>query len=124
MFQALSLGVAASLVASTSACGTPRNEAVGNDKISEETTMSSANEMPAPPGGAPVSKKFATLDDYLAWLRDTHAPVDGPYYEEVSPGSYKLRTGNLRILPTDGAEAPTEQTFSRAQLLKQFGFSR
>ena len=86
--------------------------------------MTSANEMPGPAGGQPVNKRFATLDDYLAWLRETQAPIDGPWYEEVAHGSYLLRSGNLRIVPTEGADSPTEQPVSRAQLMKQFGFTR
>lgn len=124
MFHALGLGAAAILLASTSACGAPRTEVVGNDKISQGTTMSSAKDMPAPPGGEPVNRRFARLDDYLAWLQQTQAPVDGPYYEEIRPGAYQLRTGNLRILPTDGSPAPTEQVVTRAELMKQFGFSK
>lgn len=85
--------------------------------------MNSVNEMPAPPGGVPVNKRFAKLDDYLAWLRQTQAPVDGPYYDEIRPGVYQLRTGNLRVLVPEGDGTPTGQTFTRAQLLKQFGFS-
>ena len=71
-----------------------------------------------------LNKRFAKLDDYLAWLRETQAPIDRPWYEEVAPGSYLLRTGNLRIVPMDGAESPTERPVSRAQLMKQFGFTR
>lgn len=72
----------------------------------------------------PINKRFATLDDYLAWLRQTQAPVDGPWYEEIRPGVYQLRTGNLRVLGPEGDETPPGQTFSRAQLMKQFGFSK
>lgn len=86
--------------------------------------MTAGNEVPAPPGGVPVNRKFATLDEYLAWLRETQAPVGKPYYEEIRPGFYQLRTGNLRILPVDGTPAPSEEILSRAQLMKRFGFSR
>lgn len=85
--------------------------------------MTSAGDMPAPPGGIAVNKRFASLDDYLAWLRDTQAPVDKPYYEEVRPGVYQLRTGNLRVLVPESDDKAGEQTFTRAQLLKKFGFS-
>lgn len=86
--------------------------------------MNSSVNMPAPPGGLPVNQRFATLDDYLAWLRETQAPVDGPYYEEIRPDVFALRTGNLRILIPEGDEAPRDQTLSRAQLMKQFGFKK
>ncbi len=124
MFQTLSLGAAVGLLVSASACGTPRNEVVGNDKISQGAAMSDANAMPEPPGGKPVNRRFAKLDDYLAWLRETQAPIDKPYYEEVRPGIYQLRTGNLRVLIPEGDEPPRDQTFTRAQLMKQFGFSK
>lgn len=124
MFQSVSVGTAIGLLAATGACGTPRTELVRNDSNNQGTAMSSVSDMPGPPGGQPVNKRFATLDDYLGWLRATQAPIDGPWYEEVAPGSYLLRSGNLRIVPMDGAQSPTEQPVSRAQLMKQFGFTR
>ena len=111
-------------MAAVCACGTAGNQVVQNETVSQGTVMSSSNDMPAPPGGGPLNKRFATLDDYLAWLRQTQAPVDGPWYEEVQPGLYQLRTGNLRILGPEGDETPRNQTFSREQLLKKFGFSQ
>lgn len=86
--------------------------------------MNSGHDMPAPPGGEAVNKRFATLDDYVAWLRQTQAPVDGPWYEEIRPGVYQLRTGNLRILGPGGDATPPDRTFTRAQLMKQFGFTK
>ncbi len=86
--------------------------------------MSAGKDGPAPTGGEPVNRKFASLDDYLAWLRDTQGPVGKPYYEEIRPGVYQLRTGNLRVLVPEGDQAAEAQTVTRAQLLKQFGFSR
>jgi len=70
---------------------------------------------------APISERFATLDDYLAYLERTQAPVDGPWYREVKPGIYELQTGgNLHL---DGA-SPSRQTFTREELKRKFGFSR
>ncbi|MES2903492.1 MAG: hypothetical protein V4696_04835 [Pseudomonadota bacterium] len=123
LFQLLSLGVTVSLLASTSACGMPRNEVSSTRQINQGTTMTIANDMPAPPGGVPVNRRFEKLDDYLNWLRDTQAPIDKPYYEEIRPGVYQLRTGNLRVLVPESDEAASEQTVTRAELLKKFGFS-
>ncbi len=124
MFQILSVAAIIGLMTVTSACGTPRNQGVNNETGNQGAAMNSNNDMPAPPGGVPVNKRFATLDDYLAWLRQTQAPVDGPWYEEIQPGVYKLNTGNLRILGPEGDETPRGQTFTREQLLKKFGFSK
>lgn len=124
MFQLLSVAAIIGLMTATSACGTPRNQGVNNETVSQGTAMNLSHDMPTPPGGGPVNKRFATLDDYLAWLRHTQAPVDGPWYEEIRPGVYKLNTGNLRILGPEGDETPRDQTFTREQLLTKFGFSK
>ena len=60
-------------------------------------------------------RSFKTLDDYLAF-RKTLGATGRSFYEEISPGTYRLVTG--RRLP--GAE---DKVFSREQLLKKFGFS-
>lgn len=57
---------------------------------------------------------FGTLDEYLAHRRKLGA-VDVPYYEETSPGTYRLRTGR-------GEQFSKPQFFTRAQLLEEFGF--
>jgi hypothetical protein len=124
LFQSTSIAAIIGLMAATCACGTAGNQVTQNETVSQGTVMSISNDMPAPPGGVPVNKRFATLDDYLAWLRQTQAPVDGPWYEEIRPGVYQLRTGNLRILGPEGDETPRDQTFTREQLLKKFGFSK
>ena len=62
-------------------------------------------------------RAFASLDAYLAYLRDYAAPMDRPWWREVRPGVYRLETGNLRT----GA-APQEAT--RAELERRFGFAR
>lgn len=72
----------------------------------------------------PINERFRSLDDYLGWLRMTQEPVDGPWYEEVRPGIYQLRTGNLRVLGPEGDATPAPQTFTRAELEKKFGFTR
>lgn len=75
-----------------------------------------------PSSNPTISQRFRTLDQYLLWLRTTQAPVDGSWYEEVRPGVYQLRTGNLRVLGPAGDETPAPQTFTREELERQFGF--
>ncbi|MCR6660019.1 MAG: hypothetical protein NVV72_12025 [Asticcacaulis sp.] len=60
-------------------------------------------------------RSFKTLDDYLAF-RKTLGTTGRSFYEEISPGNYRLVTG--RRLP--GAE---EKIYTREELLKKFGFS-
>ena len=60
-------------------------------------------------------RSFKTLDDYLAF-RKTLGTTGRSFYEEVSPGTYRLVTG--RRLP--GGE---EKTYTRDELLKKFGFT-
>jgi len=57
----------------------------------------------------------------LAYLRQTQAPVDGPWYEEIRPGIYALRTaGNLKL--DDGP--PAERTYTREELERKYGFRK
>jgi hypothetical protein len=69
---------------------------------------------------APISKRFGTLDEYLAFLERTQGPVDGPWYKEIRPGMYELQTGNLK-LDTPGEE---KRIFTRDELEKKFGFAK
>lgn len=69
----------------------------------------------------PISKRFRTLDDYLANLERLQAPVGGPWYKEISPGIYELQTSaNLRL------DVPSNENrvFTREELEKRFGFSK
>lgn len=95
-----------------------------NETAAKGTVVSEKNEGVSGLEGAPVDKRFGSLDEYLDWLRRMQAPVDGSWYEEVGPGLYKLRTGNLRVLGTEGDETPRERTYTRAELEKKFGFTR
>lgn len=70
----------------------------------------------------PINQRFASLDEYLAFLEKTSAPVDGPWYKQVRPGIYQLQTGNLRVLDADKAEE--KRLFTRRELEKKFGFSK
>jgi len=62
-----------------------------------------------------AGRQFRTLDDYLAF-RKTLGATDRPWYEEVSPGIYKLTGG--RRLP-----GSPEPVYTRQELLEKFGFS-
>jgi len=70
----------------------------------------------------PINQRFRNLDEYLAWLQKTEAPVDGAWYKQIRPDVYELQTGNLRVLGT-GREA-SKRTFTREELAKKFGFAR
>jgi len=70
----------------------------------------------------PINKRFRTLDDYLAYLEQTQGPVGGPWYKEVSPGSYQLQTGNLHLDVPAGADE--KRVFTRQELERKFGFSK
>ena len=86
--------------------------------------MTPNGDAPGNAADAPINQRFRTLDDYLGWLRMTQEPVDGSWYEEIRPGIYQLRTGNLRVLGPEGDATPAPQTFTRAELEKKFGFMR
>jgi len=68
--------------------------------------------------GLPSSfgRSFASLDDYLEHLRNYAGPIDQPWYREIRPGVYELVT---TISP-----APAPRTYTREQLMRQFGFTR
>lgn len=70
----------------------------------------------------PINQRFGSLDEYLAHLEKTSAPVDGPWYKQVGPDQYQLQTGNLRVLGADDEEA--KRVFTRQELEKKFGFSK
>ena len=61
-------------------------------------------------------RSFATLDEYLEHLRRYAGPVDRPWYREVRPGVYERVT---TIVPRR-----EPQTFTREQLMREFGFTR
>jgi len=61
-------------------------------------------------------RTFASLDEYLAHLRDRAGPIGQPWYREVRPGVYERVTN--RVPP------PAPRTYTREELLARFGFSR
>lgn len=105
----------------TSACSAQQGN-VGNGPSARQAAATSTgnnvtNEQ------LPISQRFRSLDEFLAYLEKTRAPVDGAWYKAVRPGIYELQTGNLRILGRDGEGAP-KRIFTREELEKKFGFSR
>lgn len=64
-------------------------------------------------------RTFATLDAYLAYLRDYAGPTDRPWYREVRPGLFRLETGNLRT----GEPGAPPRLFTREELERRFGFA-
>ena len=67
----------------------------------------------------PISERFKTLDEYLAYLERYQGPVDGPWYKEIRPGVYELQTGNLQLDTPD----TQKRIFTREELKKKFGFT-
>lgn len=61
-------------------------------------------------------RSFATLDEYLAHLRDRAGPIGQPWYRKVGGDTYELVT---TIVPRGRPE-----TFTRQQLMDRFGFTR
>jgi hypothetical protein len=122
LIQPLAIAALAGAATLVGACGAPQTEQVSDNSFNQGTGMKSGSA--DQPAHAPINRRFKSLDDYLAWLRRTQEPVDGSWYEEIRPGIYQLRNGNLRILGPGGDETPPGQTFTRAELEKKFGFSR
>lgn len=91
-----------------------RNEVVGQNaaKIGQVEGVKAPPTLPGADG-----RRFSTLDAYLEHLRRYAAPMDRPWYREISPGLYRLETANLH-------NGSSEQTFTRAELMKRFGFDR
>lgn len=61
-------------------------------------------------------RSFASLDAYLAHLRDHAGPVGQPWYREIRPGLYE------RV--TTLAPAGEPERVSRDALMRRFGFTR
>ena len=68
--------------------------------------------------GLPSSfgRSFATLDQYLAHLRENAGPIDLPWYREIRPGVYEYVTSMRPAGPP--------KTFTREELMREFGFTR
>ena len=61
-------------------------------------------------------RSFATLDEYLEHLRNYAGPIDLPWYREIRPGVYEYVT-SMR-------PAPAPKTYTREELMREYGFTR
>lgn len=68
----------------------------------------------------PIHQRFASLDQYLAYLEKMNGPIDKPWYRQIRPGVYELQTGNYRPLGGD----PQKRIFTREELERKFGFAK
>jgi hypothetical protein len=102
----------------TPACAapTPNSEASKSEPQAADRSGDKATTQSQKP-----SERFRNLDEYLAFLEKTQAPVDGAWYREVRPDVFVLQTGNLRVL---GGGAAKQREFSRTELEREFGFSK
>ena len=104
----LELGMAALLLPMAALAAPP--------KLAEPLPESSGKTVVEDP--RPISRQFADLDAYLAYLRRQSA-IDRAWYREIRPGVYELQTGgNLRL---DGG-GTTKRVFTRDELERKFGF--
>jgi hypothetical protein len=105
----------------TYACSAPVREPTSSNAVSPKSSERMGNTVSDT--NLPVNQRFHTLDQYLAYLEQTQAPVDGPWYKEVRPGMYQLQTGgNLHLDVPGGVEE--KRQFTRQELEKKFGFSK
>ena len=68
-----------------------------------------------------VSQRFRNLDEYLLWLEQHEAPIDGGWYKEIRPGVYELQTGGNLHLDVPVTE---KRIFTREELERQFVFKK
>ena len=105
------------LIAASAACSQPVAMKTGKvERANKELAAVQEGSSGGAVAGLPFSqgRSFATLDDYLAFLRKRGAS-DVPWYREIRPGVYELvsRRG-------PGAQP---QIYSREELSKKFGFA-
>lgn len=68
-----------------------------------------------PKGAQAPAQRFATLDDYLRFLKENSA-MDLPFYRPVGPDTYEYVTGRGQKLP--------RPQFTRKELMDKFGFEK
>lgn len=101
------------------ACGAPSRQVQAPEANRAANAANAWEEMSQQ--NKPISQRFGSLDEYLAHLELTQAPVDGPWYRQIRPGVYELQTGNLRVL--EGTSEP-KRIFTREELEREFGFRK
>jgi hypothetical protein len=62
-----------------------------------------------------MDRTFATLDEYLEHLACNAGPIGMPWWREIRPGLFE------HVKSNPGA---AQETATRAELLKRFGFER
>jgi len=117
-------GISLALAALAAACSDGTAGAAGPPSANRETIVAEnagdANEAGNGQGVANLpssyGRSFATLDEYLEHLRLYAGPVDRPWYRKIGPDSYELVT---TVTPRG-----ERRTYTRAELMREFGFSR
>ena len=105
--------------------GACSNETVGAVATTERGKEKAMTDEAAPGNAArrelPYAhgRTFANLDEYLAHLERYAGPVGQPWYRKIGPDLYE-RVTTARSL--DGLGQP--ETFTREQLMREYGFSR
>lgn len=99
------------------ACGVPQSNVANSGQVAQSSSATEGNHVTD--ANLPINQRFHNLDDYLAWLQQTAAPVDRPWYKEIRPGVYELQTaGNLHL----DVPSPDPRVFTRDELERKFGF--
>ncbi len=100
------------------ACSGRSDGAVETAERGKETAMTNEAGAGAPRRDLPYAhgRSFSTLDEYLAHLERYAGPVGQPWYRKVGPDAYELVT---TIVPRG-----EPRTFTREQLMREFGFER
>lgn len=99
-------------------CADKPADAAGRTGRTEAMVAQNENQDRGPARRLPFShgRSFATLDEYLAHLRDRAGPIGQPWYRKVGTDTYELVT---TAVPRGRPE-----TFTRQQLMERFGFTR
>ena len=108
--------LAAALLASS--CSDDAVSSAGAAAPSVETKMDTTPAAGAPVAGLPFAgeQTFAPLDEYLAFLKKA-GEYDTPWYRELKPGL------GIYERVTRMPRGQRSQTFTRAELMKKYGFS-
>lgn len=98
------------------ACGAPL-KADADPSNSSYKGAAARPEKPVSDQKIPLNQRFASLDEYLAYLKKRGA-VDMAWWREVRPGIYE------RVSSFRPAEGRTPERATRAQLMERYGFTR